>query len=849
MCDFIPYIELIHGWKYTPQNYYKHILRQYNRSNPNKTYRNAYDYLQSNINKYIQYMMSYIQIPWQLTSFGNVWTNITRNNIDINIDIDHKTYNRPNRASAINILNIILQGLQQKEIFDLLNRLSNETNKVALNITRIPWGDSIKAILSIMQIIHKLNAYPKHKIAQRQKQTLFTSIIDIDAIGNDNTKYKQSLLYKLHPNIRKDIIKDCIQYKSSFFDQNSLTLYNPKYDKTLKGKRGTHPLIETNIINWWTDKTDPSPSYQDSIIIDKDDNNNNIRHQIHSVKESIIEFYELWKSNNGNNVCTDLNKTVPSISVFYNLKPKFVKCSVKIDYNLCSKCFNFGAALSAYYDILSANHTCQTSECIEFDEIEMGTNCNCNDCNNCIIASGTFQNGKQNFISSILCENDHEFADLNCVDGKCHNHKCGAKIISAIHNGDLCHTCHVDINTNISYSTVRKLHQRSMITTKTIRYFQFQIEFKSILKDFIKHSSCKRIVNNIRSHMSGTGDKEFLLPRNAVTSSFDFIGNPMLEQRSNTTNSMMNQTTVSMLQIYQVRNIDGDPQKYSYCYLCDNPKHKWTMALIACKHYFRTVQSQMNNTVEIFYNYSDRSTKDFSNTSFLAFLTHIWKEIGVAAHWYFTCPEEGKWLHDQCGGGNKAAYKRGINKNAVNFSANESPSITIKNYLISHFNQPRFMNSNITRYFYTIDANKISNIASPHETLKGIMSFHAFKYVDKNKIKYRRYPCFQCPPCIENNSDQCLYSYICGEWINKTFADLPFPELCNVNNNMDVDDRDNVDILPPIPSLQHQPSAQRYRYNPYAHDHRNDVYDPIAYANRLRANHNHNSSNNNNNSV
>ena len=171
----------------------------------------------------------------------------------------------------------------------------------------------------------------------------------------------------------------------------------------------------------------------------------------------------------------------------------------------------------------------------------------------------------------------------------------------------------------------------------------------------------------------------------------------------------------------------------------------------------------MRNSIEIFYNYSDRSSKDFSNTSFIAYLTHIWHQNNVQGHWYFTCPEEGKWLHDQCGGGNKGAYKRGIKKGDVNFNPNESPAVSIKKYLINHFNHPRFIDSNIPRYCYVIDSNRVSNVSSPHQTLKGIMSYHAFKYVAKNKIKYKQYPCFQCYQCIDNNSHQCLYPHISGD--------------------------------------------------------------------------------------
>ena len=72
--------------------------------------------------------------------------NITQNKFD---GLEHKVYNRPNITSALHLLNVILNKLQQYEIFDLLNRCSSETNKQQLNLQRIPCGNCIKAITSI----------------------------------------------------------------------------------------------------------------------------------------------------------------------------------------------------------------------------------------------------------------------------------------------------------------------------------------------------------------------------------------------------------------------------------------------------------------------------------------------------------------------------------------------------------------------------------------------------------------------------------------------------------------------------------------------------------------------------
>ena len=72
MCEILPYVPLVHQRKYTPQNYYKDILHQYNKSNPNKTWRDACNYLQNTIDKYINMIKSTMNVPWQQTTFANI---------------------------------------------------------------------------------------------------------------------------------------------------------------------------------------------------------------------------------------------------------------------------------------------------------------------------------------------------------------------------------------------------------------------------------------------------------------------------------------------------------------------------------------------------------------------------------------------------------------------------------------------------------------------------------------------------------------------------------------------------------------------------------------------------------
>ena len=68
------------------------------------------------------------------------------------------------------------------------------------------------------------------------------------------------------------------------------------------------------------------------------------------------------------------------------------------------------------------------------------------------------------------------------------------------------------------------------------------------------------------------------------------------------------------------------------------------MSLTAAKQYVEIIKKEFadNDTeLQFMYNYSDRSSKDFSCSSFLACLTSVLEENGIKGSWDFTCPEEG----------------------------------------------------------------------------------------------------------------------------------------------------------------------------------------------------------------
>ena len=64
-------------------------------------------------------------------------------------------------------------------------------------------------------------------------------------------------------------------------------------------------------------------------------------------------------------------------------------------------------------------------------------------------------------------------------------------------------------------------------------------------------------------------------------------------------------------------------------------------------------------------------------TKWVMNVDHIFGKLDINASCDFTCPEEGKWLHDQTGGSNKSAITFGIKNNKLKYLHNKSYVNTI----------------------------------------------------------------------------------------------------------------------------------------------------------------------------
>ncbi len=139
------------------------------------------------------------------------------------------------------------------------------------------------------------------------------------------------------------------------------------------------------------------------------------------------------------------------------------------------------------------------------------------------------------------------------------------------------------------------------------------------------------------------------LPPNAAWIVWDFSANLQIQNAVNSSGSIIETLSISLLPVYCIINRFGKPTHYTFTFLCDLSKHGWNMALAASKKLIPILIelfTSFENELEFIYNYSDRSTKDFSNTSFLAFLAALFHSNRLKGSWDFTAPEEGKSWSD-----------------------------------------------------------------------------------------------------------------------------------------------------------------------------------------------------------
>eukprot|EP01083_Nonionella_stella_P289974 986711_1 len=309
--SFIPFTNTLHSWKYDKAKYYRHVLSGLFSVSPNETAKNARIILQSTIDEYIQQVREDTSLPeWSETHFANLCTEIKQNTRHGGCTGSLSRYElrsargrgRVNRV--VTHLKALFDGLNECEVLNILNVYSVSHP--------VQYGHAIKAISTLKNVLQSLTAQYRYSAAQKAKQSILSSLFILNEQGDLENR---AFIYQLTDGkINTKLIKRIIQTRTNYDTNQSVYLYDAKFDGKYKTMQRMNPRITESITNYWTLNTVPSPHANETRITNhkvRDANGDKPRHQKHKLKGTVVQFYVDWLLTEGNELCAHLNEVVP----------------------------------------------------------------------------------------------------------------------------------------------------------------------------------------------------------------------------------------------------------------------------------------------------------------------------------------------------------------------------------------------------------------------------------------------------------------------------------------------------------------------------------------------------------
>ena len=410
--SFKPYQSLFHGWKYTKSSYYNSQLYDYFREYPAATTQHAKIVFQNSRSNYIQSIINDSACPWNDKSFGEISSKI-RKDITIGNRMDtlkRLVFNDRNINKMLVHMDNLFDSITDEEMMIFLNRYSKSHNY------DMSWGLYIEAMNCVKWVIRSLTKKYKYKVAQKQKQSILSSMIKL---GNDQNLENKSILYEITDGrINSDLIDKLKKFRWQFDNDEELYLYDRKFDNKYKTFDKVSITFKKSMRQFWINETVPSPIARNSLILDhttRDINDNRIRHQKHRLRGTILDFFDDYKIKVGNQLSETNNEPVPDYNSFYAQMPSFIRVDGKIDYNLCKKCFNFDQAFGAFKRTLFKihNHHC-TDNC----PIVCRIKCNCAEFA-AVMNGQMFELSDHAFTLKTLCDISKPSPNLKCALYNC----------------------------------------------------------------------------------------------------------------------------------------------------------------------------------------------------------------------------------------------------------------------------------------------------------------------------------------------------------------------------------------------------------------------------------------------
>lgn len=213
---FTPFISTIHGFKYTKTSYYQYQLYNFFKTYPKATNKEAQAIFQSNIQKLNRNIQSQSALDWTSNTFGNKCS-IAKRQIRDQPPIlapTRRVFKSNEQQIAYDSLKSLFEHSSLDEIYGVLNRYSNH------KFLGEHWGDDIQAQSNIKWTLKGLTKKYKYSVAQKAKQSILSSMIELDA---DRKLTNGKFIYRITDGkINKSLIDKIIDLKWKFDNDESV---------------------------------------------------------------------------------------------------------------------------------------------------------------------------------------------------------------------------------------------------------------------------------------------------------------------------------------------------------------------------------------------------------------------------------------------------------------------------------------------------------------------------------------------------------------------------------------------------------------------------------------------------
>lgn len=244
---FIPYQSAIHSWKCTKTSYYTYKLYDYFTKFPTAKPQDAKYVFYKQYNEYIESIKREASYPWNNKTFVEQCSKIKKNIRNGN------TITNPKRLlfehhinKVLDHMELLFDSVPYDDVLTILNRYSKLQNY------DLSWGRSIEAMKCLKKVLSTLTDNYKYKIAQKEKQTILSSIT---YTSNHRGVLNRKFLYELTDGkIKNDLIKKIGDIRWTFEHNEELYLYDKKFDHKYKTFWKVSPLLKKSMRNFWINK-------------------------------------------------------------------------------------------------------------------------------------------------------------------------------------------------------------------------------------------------------------------------------------------------------------------------------------------------------------------------------------------------------------------------------------------------------------------------------------------------------------------------------------------------------------------------------------------------------------------